>query len=152
MAHRPNDPKDDKIAELELSLEAANAAIATAESNVGNATAMAGEIEKLKGTLAERDKTIVGLRAELAAERNKAVQGDQATVADLPKSAGQLNAPVIISDKKGGTVYSQNGDVLACGSDDEVGRLRSKIGTAAIVHHVTEETLEAQRRASRLRA
>jgi hypothetical protein len=146
------DPKDDKIAELELSLEAANKAIAEAEAKAGNSTALAGEIEKLRAALGERDKTIKGLRAELAAERSKGMAGDKATVPNLPDTAGQLNAPVIIPDVRGGTLYTQSGDVLAAGSDDEVSRLRKVIGTATVVHHVSKETLEAQRAASRLRA
>jgi hypothetical protein len=151
MAAKP-DPKDDKIDELELSLEAANKAISEAEAKSGSTTAMAGEIEKLKAALGERDKTIKGLRCELAAERSKSMDGEKATVPGLPATAGQLNAPVIISDVKGGTLYTQNGDVLATGSDDDVAKLRRTVGTSAVVHHVSKETLEAQRTASRLRA
>ena len=146
------DPKDDKIAELELSLEAAQAAIAAAEAKAGNSTALQGEIEKLRATLGEKDKTIKGLRAELAAERSKGMNGDKATVPNLPDTAGQLNAPVIIPDVRGGTLYTQNGDVLATGSDDEVAKLRKAVGTSAVVHHVSKDTLEQQRTASRLRA
>jgi hypothetical protein len=146
------DPKDDKIAELELSLEAAQQAIAAAETKAGNSTALEGEGEKLRRTLGERDKTIKSLRAELAAERSKGMAGDKATVPNLPDTAGQLNAPVIIPDVRGGALYTQSGDVLATGSDDELSKLRKVIGTTAVVHHVSKETLEAQRTASRLRA
>lgn len=143
------DPKDERIAELELQLDAANKATNAAEDKARELEALRAQIQIQAGELEERAKTITQLGAEL--ERFKASSDNTAkpTVTGLdPTKAVQLKvSSCVVSATSGTAVVAVAGEVIATKDYfDEASRL---VGTLAKVHPVGKDEIEAAKKAGR---
>jgi predicted RNase H-like nuclease (RuvC/YqgF family) len=143
------DPKDERIAELELQLEAANKATNAAEDKAQEAEALRAQVRIQAGELDERAKKISALEAELEALKAASSGKSKATVTGLdPEKAVQLKvSSLVVSAHTKGAVVAVAGDVLCLVEVfQEVSR---KVGTSAKVHPVGKEEIEAARKSGR---
>lgn len=148
------DPKDDKIAELELSLEAANAATAKAEGAAQQLPAMQAELDKLREELAQSRKAAKGLEAELTAIRDAASgAASQPTIKGLPDFAVQLRTSTMVTDAITGLrANAVAGSVLVKieGKDPKnLQAAQAKVGGAATCYAVSSDEFESTKKSGR---
>jgi predicted RNase H-like nuclease (RuvC/YqgF family) len=146
------DPKDDRIAELELGLESAQQKLAAAQNDAQSVGALKGEIEKLTETVTARDREIKTLKSQVADFQRTSGDSPKATIAGLPENAAQLKVSVTMVNAINGTrVEATAGDVLVVAPNqaalDDVQR---KVGRASRCHPVTKEALDSARKAGRV--
>jgi len=143
------DPKDDRIAELELSLEAANAATNKAQAEAQQAGALRGEITKLNEAIGVRDSKILTLEKELVDLKAASAVENKATVKGLdPAKAVQLKvSSLVVNAITGARIYTVAGDVLV--TEDAFAEVQKKVGTSSNVYPVSKDEIEAAKRAGR---
>jgi hypothetical protein len=146
-----SDPKDDRIAELELSLEAANAATVEAQKQAQSIGALQASVSEKEETIRVRDAEIVTLKADIKALKSASQASNTASVKDLPKNAVQLARTCVVTNSLTNTpIYPVAGDVLAAVKDAaELAAIQSKIGSMHNVHPVSDSEIEAARRSGR---
>jgi hypothetical protein len=138
-----NDKRDDRIAELEKGLGRMREENAMLKGELSGVEALKGEIEKQAAIVADRDKTIEGLRAELLQARSVLSKTDQKTVQGLdPKWSAQLATGVTMQSTDNVRVDGMSGDVVACGEKDQVDALRKRLGVSVKAHHITRATFD----------
>lgn len=143
------DPKDDRIAELELGLEAANQATAVAQSKAQTVPALEAEIGKLRESLGGRDSKIASLEIEIASLRSAIGDQNKPTVVGLdPAEAVQLKISCVVANGiTGQRVDAVAGDVLVEAA--ALGKVQKLVGTSAKVYPVSKEELEAAKKSGR---
>ena len=148
MAAKP-DPKEDRIAELELQLEASNKATSDAEAKALQADALKGEIEKLGQSLKTRDKRIIALEGELTQLKSANSDSNKATVSGLDGAvSAQLKVTCLVTNAlTNQSVRAIAGDVLV--EKDSFAAVAAKVGTSAKVHPVSKDELEAAKKSGR---
>lgn len=148
MAAKP-DPKDDRIAELELALEAANAATSKAQTEAQQVEALRSEVSKLTDSIKARDSKILTLEGELTAARASNVDQSRATVPGLdPANAIQLKVSCVVTNALNGVrIDAVAGDVLV--EKDAFSAVAAKVGTTARVHPVSKEEIDAAKKSGR---
>jgi hypothetical protein len=143
------DPKDDRIAELELGLEAANQATAKAQAEAQAAGALKGEIAKLSESIKVRDARILALEGEVSGLKVTAGKEDKPTVVGLdPAKAIQLKiSSLVINAITNARVYTVAGDVLCL--KECFAEIQAHVGTTAAVYPISKDELEAAKTAGR---
>lgn len=142
------DPKDDKIAELQLALEAANMATADAQSDAQQVTAVRAQVTKLEEKIAKLEKQVKDLEAENAELRSKSGGATVAKISGLGANAVELRISSLITNaitKQPVTAIA--GDVLA--EAERFEEIAKKVGTTVRVHPVSKDELEAARKSGR---
>lgn len=143
------DPKDDRIIELELQLEAANKATTEAATKAQQVDALQGELEKLSQTIKTRDKRILDLEGELTQLKDANSAGNKATIRGLDAAnAIQLKVSSLVTNAlNGARINAVAGDVLV--EKEAFPAVSAKVGTAAKVHPVSKDELEATKTSGR---
>ena len=143
------DPKDDRIAELELQLEASNKATTEAATKAQQVDALNGEIEKLTQSVKTRDKRILDLEGELTQVKDANSAGNKATIRGLDaENAIQLKVSSIVTNAlTGARIDAVAGDVLV--EKESFHAVSVKVVTAAKVHPVSKDELAAAKTSGR---
>ncbi len=142
------DPKDDRIAELELQLEAANKATTTAEQLGQEVHALRSEVEKLTDSVKTRDARILSLEGEVRQLREAVGDKPRASVTIDPEKGVQLSVSSLITNViTGQPVTAIAGEVLVI--KEEFAALSTKLGTKVKVHPVSKDEIEAAKKAGR---
>jgi hypothetical protein len=141
------DERDDKIAALELQLEAASQQLAESRQQVQQAGALFGDVEQLKAANKELDDKLKEAKRIEADLRGAMATTDKASVSGLPDNALQLGRTVKVSDAALSTkdrdvsVEAKDGDILLVGDAKALKALQLKVGSAAKCYTVDAATL-----------
>lgn len=142
------DPKDDRIAELELQLEAANKATTAAELAAQELPGLRSELEKLQDSLKTRDSRILSLEGEVRQLREAAGDKPRSTVTIDPAKGVQLSVSSLVTNViTGQPVTAIAGDVIVV--KEEFDAMSTKLGTKVKVHPVSKDEIEAAKKAGR---
>jgi predicted RNase H-like nuclease (RuvC/YqgF family) len=148
MASKP-DPKDDRIAELELQLEAATKSIQDAEGKAAGVPALQAQISTLEKDLKASEKRVADLRSELDASKVKNDKSGAPTVKDLdPAKALQLKVSCVLTNSiTKQRIDAVAGDVIALQS--AFAEMQQKLGTSVKLHPVSKDEFDATKTAGR---
>lgn len=145
------DPKDDRIAELELALKSANEATTKAEQQSQQIGALESALAERDKTIQARDAKIVLLEEEVRSLKSASQAANQQTVKNLPKNAVQLARTCVVTNSLTKTpIYPVTGDILvAVSTQDELAKAQAQVGSAHKVHPVDEAEIEAAKKSGR---
>jgi hypothetical protein len=147
-----SDPKDDRIAELELGLESCQQKLEKALGENQGIGALHGEIAQLKASVADGEKEIVKLKSTIVELQARTSTNKSATVTGLPENAAQLReSSAMVNSLSGARIYANAGDVIVAATNQaELNAVQSKVGGTTKCHPVSAETLAASRKANRV--
>jgi predicted RNase H-like nuclease (RuvC/YqgF family) len=149
MVASKEDPKDTRIAELELALEASNANMTAAETRAQRVQALESEVLNLQSVIANKDKEISAVKGQLEMLTQERSKLARPTVANLdPEKAAQLKISSMVTNHKSkAAVNAVAGEVLVLHSAfDEYSK---KLGASVQCHPVSQDEFDAAKRAGR---
>lgn len=143
------DPKDERIAELELALDAANKATATAETEAQRVTAIESELTKSREIVKIRDARIRELESELAEHKATSKESESPTIKGLdPSKAVQLKVSSVFANAiTGARVYATAGEVICL--KEALEETQRKVGTFVAIHPVSKDEFESAKKSGR---
>lgn len=135
--------EENQIADLRKGLDALRQENSRLKDQLAAGSAAEGEMAKLKEQLAEQNKTIATLKAELEQARSFLQTTDRKTAPGLdPARAAQLSENLKIPLADGRPSFAKDGDVVACGTEEDIDSIRKRLGMSFRVHHVTRATFD----------
>lgn len=143
------DPKDERIAELELQLKAANEATVKAESAGQRIVQLEAEIKRLTADLnelANRCKIVQDENDRLKMQQNPSASA-RVTGLDAAKAVELKVSSVVTNALNGARIDATAGSVLAEASVFE--ETQRKLGGGAVVYPVSADEIAAARKAGR---
>jgi transcription initiation factor TFIIIB Brf1 subunit/transcription initiation factor TFIIB len=144
------DPKDERIAELEAKLKASNEATARAEEKAALQAQTEAQLKRQDTKIAEMVESNERLKTLLQQLRAESTENELPRVSELGEAAAQLTVScVLTSATTGRRIEAVAGDVIC--EKSQLEKLAVKLGTDHKIHAVSKEELAVARRAGRAR-